>query len=128
MSLARIGDVTGFAKFVSLMSVSGLTTYYLMNPRQKRAMSPENVIVTTGCDSGLGYSLAIHCHKSLNMSVVACVHHIGSKGAIKLKEMFSSSDRSHVVELDVTRKDSVASVVSYVEELLEKNTDLRKIL
>lgn len=85
MALSRFGDFTSFLKFVSFSALSGATTYYLMNPRETRCMSSKDVIVATGCDSGLGYSVAVHCHSKLNMSVVACVHNIRSKGALKLK-------------------------------------------
>lgn len=85
MSLSRFGDFTSLLKFMSFSALGGVTTYYLMNPREKRSMSSKDVIVATGCDSGLGYSVAVHCHTKLNMSVVACVHNIGSKGALKLK-------------------------------------------
>lgn len=54
MSLSRLGDFTSFLKFCSLSAFGGLTTYFLMNPRTKRTVSPKDVIVTTGCDSGLG--------------------------------------------------------------------------
>lgn len=126
MSLARFGDLTSFAKFLSFSAIGGITTYYLMNPRRKQVVSGKNLIVTTGCDSGLGYSLSIHCHNVLNMSVVACCHQLSSKGALKLKNMFASSKRFHMVELDVTKPDSVTSMKQFVEDLLEKNKELRK--
>lgn len=126
MSLARLGDFTSFMKFLTFSALSGATTYYLMNPRIKRNMNSRNVIVTTGCDSGLGYSLAIHCHNTLNMSVVACVQYLNSKGASKLNEMFSASERFHMVELEVTKNESVETAKDFVDKLLEKNKELRK--
>lgn len=126
MSLARFGDLTGFAKFVSFSALGAVTTYYLMNPRQKLPVSANNVVVATGCDSGLGYSMAIHCHNSLNMSVVACVRHLDSKGAMKLKDQFATSKRFHVVELEVTKSVSVENVSKFVKDLLLKNKELRK--
>lgn len=127
MSLSRFGDVASLAKFLSFSALGGITTYYLMNPREKRSMNSKNVIVATGCDSGLGYSVAVHCHNNLNMSVVACVHSLGSKGALKLKDLFSGSNRSHLLELEITKSNSVQAVKKFVEELLEKNKELRKL-
>lgn len=95
-----------------------------MNPRQKLTVSAQNVVVTTGCDSGLGYSLAIHCHNNLNMSVVACVRKLNSKGASKLKDLFADSKHFHMVELEITKSESVESVTKFVGDLLEKNKEL----
>ena len=126
MSLSRLGDFSSLIKFISFSALSGATTYYLMNPRVKKSMSMKDVIVTTGCDSGLGYSIAVHCHNNLNMSVVACVLNQESRGASKLKELFSSSKRFHLVELDVTIPESVQKLKKFVEQLLEQNKDLRE--
>lgn len=126
MSLARFGDLTSFAKFASFSAIGGVVTYYLMNPRQKLPVSGKNVVVTTGCDSGLGYSMAIHCHNNLNMSVVACVQHLTSRGAMKLKDQFADSNRFHIVELEVTNNVSVQMAMQYVKELLDKNKNLSK--
>lgn len=127
MSLARIGDLSSFAKFVSLSALGGFTTYWLMNPRQKQNVGAKNVVVATGCDSGLGYSIAVHCHNNLNMSVVACVHELNGKGANKLKTLFSDSKRFHIVELEVTKNESVESVRKFVQDLLDKNKELSKL-
>lgn len=125
MSLARFGDFSAFVKFLSFSAIGGATTYYLMNPREKKPVSSKNLVIATGCDSGLGYSIAALCH-NLNISVVACVHSISSNGATKLSELFGNSKRFHLVELEVTEADSVKSVKDFVEDLLEKNKDLRK--
>lgn len=128
MSLARFGNLAAFSKFFTLSAIGGITSYYLANPRHKRFVDGRNVVVTTGCDSGLGYSIAVHCHNVLNMSVVACVHHLDSKGAVKLKNLFSTSDRFHIVELEVTRNESIEAVNKFVVELLQKNKHLRELI
>lgn len=128
MSLARFGDFAAFAKFLSFSSIGCIVTYYLANPRHKRSVDWRNVVVTTGCDSGLGYSIAVHCHNNLNMSVVACVHHLDSKGAVKLKNQFAASDRFHLIELEITKNESIASVNKFLEDLLEKNENLSKFI
>jgi hypothetical protein len=58
------------------------------------------------------------------MSVVACVHNLSSKGALKLKNAFGESNRSHLVKLEVTEDESAVAVEKFVKELLEKNKDL----
>ena len=126
MSLARFGDFSSFVKFFSFSAVGAVTSYYLMNPRQKLPVNSDNVVIATGCDSGLGYSIAIHCHNNLNMSVVACVQHSNSTGAMKLKDLFGTSQRFHILELEITKSLSVDAVKLFVKDLLEKNKKLRK--
>lgn len=126
MALSRIGDfsLSALMKFVSFSALGGITSYYLMNPRERRLMNSKNLIVATGCDSGLGYSAAIHCHRHLNMAVVACVHDINSKGAKNLKEIFSESNRSYLVELEITEDASVKNLEKFLRDLLGKNKQL----
>lgn len=124
MSLARFGDLSSFVKFVSFSAIGAATTYFLMNPRQKLPVNSSNLVVATGCDSGLGYSIAVHCHNSLNMSVVACVQHLNSKGAMMMKDLFATSKRFHIVELEVTQNMSIEKLQSFVNDLLEKNQEL----
>lgn len=126
MTLARLGDFRSFMKFLSFSALGGITTHYLMNPRSKLPVNAKNLVVTTGCDSGLGYSMAIHLHDTLKMSVVACVHHLNSKGSDKLRSQFATSNRFHIVELELAQKESIVKVEKFVRELIEKNKDLRK--
>lgn len=56
--------------------------------------------------------------------MVACVHNLGSKGAMQLKDIFSSSNRSHVFQLDVTEEKSVEALEQFVRNLLETNKEL----
>jgi 3-hydroxybutyrate dehydrogenase len=59
------------------------------------------------------------------MSIVACVYQREGKGANKLKELFKDSNRFHLVELDITKNSSINDAKKYVEELLDKNTQLQ---
>jgi hypothetical protein len=59
-----------------------------------------------------------------NMSVVACVHNLTSKGAMELKDLFAATNRSQLVELDVTKNDSVVAAEKFLKEFLEKNKEL----
>ena len=60
------------------------------------------------------------------MAVVACVHDLNSKGALNLKDIFSGSNRSHLLELEITEDQSVKNLKEFVENLLQKNKQLGK--
>ena len=124
--LLKKPDFISFFKFAGLSSLSMFKTYKLVNPRDKRPINEKNVVVATGCDSGLGFSMAIHCHEKLKMSIIACVLNKQSSGAQKLKEMFVSSERFHLIELDVTKDESIDAVRKFVHEILEDKNELGK--
>jgi len=52
---------------------------------------------------------------------VACVHDVQSKGAKKLRDLLAGSDRFHLIELEVTKSESVEQVKEFVQELLNKH-------
>lgn len=122
--LLKRPDFLSFVKFAGFSTFSGLVTHYLMNPREKSRVNSSHVVVATGCDSGLGYTMALHCHEKLQMSVVACVHQLNSTGAMKLKKLLENSDRFHMIELEITKDESINGVKKFVNKLLESNQHL----
>lgn len=71
-------------------------------------------MVVTGCDSGLGYSLALHC-RSLDAAVIAGVLEPDGLGAQDLIK-----NGVNVIPLDVTRSESIAKFGSEVRELISR--------
>lgn len=69
----------------------------------------------TGCDSGLGYSLALHCRK-LGAVVIASVLQIDGPGAKQLE-----NENVLVYPLDVTKIKSVENFVNSVRTILTQN-------
>jgi hypothetical protein len=47
-------DFLSFLKFSALSTVSGLISYKLVNAVEMKRVNERNVLITTGCDSGLG--------------------------------------------------------------------------
>ena len=82
-------------------------------------------VVITGCDSGLGYSLARYCHR-LGMVVVAGCHQENSEGGEELmameegEEMMSARRMFVVKGLDVRSEKSVENLRRKVEKIVAK--------
>lgn len=99
-----------------------LDTIWLLNSKnERRSFGPEDMIVLTGCDSGLGYSFALNCKKNSAAYVVAGVHSIDSPGA---KELVKAG--IHVYSLELTSSESVLSFANHIRNDL-KNKNLSKI-
>ncbi|KAK3914711.1 D-beta-hydroxybutyrate dehydrogenase, mitochondrial [Frankliniella fusca] len=80
--------------------------------------SPARAVVLTGCDRGLGFSLATHCH-SLGLTVFAGVLDAASPGARRLVDL-----GVRVVPLDVTDGRSVQGAVQVVQQALKDDARL----
>jgi NAD(P)-dependent dehydrogenase (short-subunit alcohol dehydrogenase family) len=77
-------------------------------------------VFITGCDSGFGYSLALHCHE-LGFTVIAACHNhnADSGGAQSLKDL--SNGEIHVItNFDVRLDESLRSAVQQSKQVLAK--------
>ncbi|KAJ9585678.1 hypothetical protein L9F63_002468 [Diploptera punctata] len=92
----------------------------MITPSEKQA------IFITGCDSGLGFSLALFAHK-LGLTVFAgCLQSKGT-GAEELKE--KCKERFHIIEVDITNTMSVSKAVDRVKELINThNLELKALI
>lgn len=105
----------GHKFFATTLTVLGLGSAYLYWRNAARiAIRSNHAVIVTGCDSGLGYSLALHC-RSLNAAVIAGVLKPNGLGA---QDLIKNGIR--VIPLDVTRSDSVAKFGTEVRELTAK--------
>ncbi|XP_011305865.1 estradiol 17-beta-dehydrogenase 2 [Fopius arisanus] len=99
----------------ALLLSSGAAGFYF-NRRSFRRITKRDTIVLTGCDSGLGYNLALHCHKNLSARVIAGVHRKNSLGAQELVKTGIT-----IQEIDITDSNSVAHFVEKVQEYLKRD-------
>lgn len=90
----------------------------------KKTGNKNDLVIITGCDSGLGYNMAIKSH-NLGMNVVACVLNQNSDGAISLSKNYGKS-RLKILELDLKKYDSILRTHDSVLKLLDTNTNLSK--
>lgn len=97
---------------------AGCFIYLAQDVTRTVKSSRNKVIFITGCDSGLGYSLAQHC-QALGYTVIAGCLSLESKGARELASMATSHIR--VLEMDVSKTHSVNTAVRYIERFLAKD-------
>lgn len=97
---------------------AGCFIYLAQDTTRMIKSSRNKVIFITGCDSGLGFSLAHHC-QMLGFSVIAGCLSLESKGARELAEMSTAHIR--VLEMDVSKTHSVNTAVRYIERFLAKD-------
>ncbi|XP_022200477.2 D-beta-hydroxybutyrate dehydrogenase, mitochondrial [Nilaparvata lugens] len=81
-----------------------------------------DVVLVTGCDSGIGYSAAKHCH-NLGFSVVASVIDLQSAGAMSLRKLDNKC--MSVIKLDLKNSSDISSCVEHVRSLIAENSDYR---
>lgn len=82
--------------------------------KSRDEIRPNQAVVVTGCDSGLGYSLALHC-RQLGATVIAGVLRSDGPGARNLREA-----DAFVYPLNVTEPVSVIDFADSVRTLLAR--------
>ncbi|GAB0088190.1 D-beta-hydroxybutyrate dehydrogenase, mitochondrial [Sergentomyia squamirostris] len=103
-------------KFAGFAGVAtGLLILVTRRVTRRRIFTRSNVILITGCDSGLGYNMARKCH-SMNMTVIAGVLNPGSQGAKNLCEY--PSHEMIVTPIDLLQPESIATAHRIVREIL----------
>jgi 3-hydroxybutyrate dehydrogenase len=122
-------NVTTRGSLQEIMMYAGITTaaatviLCYVNAREQRKVDASKVVLITGCDSGLGYNIALKCH-ALNMTVVAACHSERSEGAQQLQQ--KCSKRLRVIELDITKKESVVRAHKFVGNMLAEDQTMSK--
>jgi 3-hydroxybutyrate dehydrogenase len=104
---------------VPALVAAGLGAAFLLC-RRKKKIAPSNrlAVFITGCDSGFGFSLALHCHE-LGFTVIAGCHSplADSTGAQELSRL--SDGKVHVItDVDVTSDASLRRALLRTEQVL----------
>jgi hypothetical protein len=110
--------IAATASLLYLYKFESSTIRRLLRKRNLLTVSANQAVFITGCDSGLGYSFALHAHK-LGFTVLAgCLHPEGDGGKQLLQ---SCPERLHVLGLDVTSGSSVRAALKAVENILARD-------
>ncbi|KAH8359455.1 hypothetical protein KR093_006807 [Drosophila rubida] len=92
--------------------------------RRQLSVGERQVVLVTGCDSGLGHSLAVYCHQTLNMTVISCCHNLQSQGAQLLQQLNEDGareQRMHTWQLDLLQPDSIQQLQVKLQQLLSNS-------
>lgn len=94
--------------------------YKFLKQSKKLKPSIRDAVLITGCDSGIGFTMACHCQK-IGMTVLAGCYDSQSRGALYLQSL----ENTHSLQLDVTDANSIRSAVVVIDEIL-KNSNVGK--
>ncbi|XP_008487645.1 D-beta-hydroxybutyrate dehydrogenase, mitochondrial [Diaphorina citri] len=107
----------------SLGSVAVLYLWKKIYGRSKPVVyNKQAVVFITGCDTGLGYTMAIYCKDKLNLNVISTCVSKNSEGARNLERHGIT-----VVELDLANDASIANCFKNTESFVKNNNLQLKI-
>lgn len=110
-------------KTFSVISLSVLSLIYIFQETQKRKPSKKKVVLITGCDCGIGFSLAQHI-VDLGFTVFGGFLSLDSKGSKEIKKKYGSDIIQ--IHLDITDSNSIKAAVQTLEHFLTKNPEYCK--
>lgn len=104
---------------VSTLAIKLVQQFYGRRSETRSNIGMNNVIIITGCDSGLGYNMASICLKA-GMRVIATCLHSESEGAIQLTSQSDATGQLYLLNLDLTDRGSIQmahqSILKYLAE------------
>ena len=111
-----------YSKLVMITSAISMAFYWGLYRRERLKSNEKNVIIITGCDSGLGFTMALEALNKLNFTVIAAVHKIESEGAVLLrKEAFGKN--FYQIELDISDDQSIHDAVQIIDMFFTEHPD-----
>ncbi|XP_023021438.1 SDR family oxidoreductase shroud isoform X1 [Leptinotarsa decemlineata] len=105
-------------KTLSVVAFTAGCWVYINREHESLKPSKKKVVCITGCDSGLGFSLAQHAVQ-MGFTVIAGFLSLDSKGCKEIKQLFGSNIIQ--IQLDITDSSSVQASVQTLEHFLGRN-------
>ncbi|XP_066146916.1 D-beta-hydroxybutyrate dehydrogenase, mitochondrial [Euwallacea fornicatus] len=107
---------------IKCFSVIGITAaclaFVFTWEKQKIIANKKKVVIITGCDSGLGFSLAQHAAEC-GFTVIATFLTLDSKGSNEIKRLYGGYIIQ--IQLDITDSTSIQNAVQTMEHYFSKN-------
>ncbi|KAJ6638227.1 D-beta-hydroxybutyrate dehydrogenase, mitochondrial [Pseudolycoriella hygida] len=101
----------------ALSAIAGFASIIL--PKRKLRVTEKKCVFVTGCDSGLGLTIAHKCYE-LGFFVIAGCLSLESDGAKNLIEL-DGNKRMIVTEIDIRNNDSIEKARNVVNDLVVRN-------
>jgi len=111
-----------FARTVLLACITMGSLAYVYQNIDDVQPSRNMIVFISGCDSGLGYSMAHHACE-MGFTVFAGCLSLDSDGAKQLRNLFG--DRVRHIEVDITQSTSIEVAVEITEQFLYSNPDYK---
>ncbi|CAH1955461.1 unnamed protein product [Acanthoscelides obtectus] len=106
---------------VKTLTVIGITTaslVYIMSESEQILPNKKRIVCITGCDSGLGFSLAQHA-VDMGFTVFAGFLSLDSRGSKEIRKLYGN--KIVQIHLDITNTSSVSAAVKTLEHFLSQN-------
>lgn len=123
--LLHRGLNTHFSKTLCVGVLTLASILYSFSSGENVTVTPKKVVFITGCDSGLGFSLAQHVC-DLGFTVVAGCLSLKSDGAKELARKYNK--RIFLYELDITSSSNIENAVTAIQHFLVVNKPAGKYL
>ncbi|XP_030763410.1 retinol dehydrogenase 7 [Sitophilus oryzae] len=108
-------------KNLSVVALTAASLAFVFSRDKERLLAnKKKVVIITGCDSGLGYSLAQHT-ADCGFTVIATFLSLESKGSKEIKRLYGGYIIQ--IQLDITDSKSVQSALQTMEHYFTKNPD-----
>ncbi|XP_031637542.1 D-beta-hydroxybutyrate dehydrogenase, mitochondrial [Contarinia nasturtii] len=117
------GNRSKILKYITFSWISAAVLCSLIQRNRQKTLSERNVILITGCDSGLGFNMALYCNLKLNMFVCAACLNTRSEGALQLLAQCNPK-RFLLLELDIRKSASILHIEKTITNLLQSDDNL----
>ena len=108
---------------LTMTSLVLLRRHFTTNgPKPAKGQRGNKAIFISGCDSGFGYSLAVHLARDLGFRVIAgCFRPLSgdNRGRDSLRKEAGGSGNLHTVDLDVTSDQSIRDASQITDDILK---------
>ena len=115
------GSMKDLIKYVGITTITAGTILLFLREKSMKQVGRKNVVFITGCDSGLGYNIAVKCY-NLGFTVIAGCLNLKSDGAQNLKTVDTDS-RLHLCEIDTTMEEKIYRAYKFVKDVLDERPD-----
>uniref|UniRef100_A0A336M4K6 CSON012051 protein n=1 Tax=Culicoides sonorensis TaxID=179676 RepID=A0A336M4K6_CULSO len=98
--------------------------YKKFKHKTKIFVNESQLVIITGCDSGLGHFASIACYNA-GFTVLSTVLNKDSEGSQFLQDLNQHDKGLHLIELNLKDDDSIENLMKYATKILENNAEMK---